>query len=114
MALVTLIGVSLGQYGPDPEGLPADAKCGWRQLAHEYGAKLRPDADGELRAALDLDTFCRDRPRPAVDLGWQPSPIGKPAPTAHTLHVAPTGDDTAVERPGGVTCYQATNRSLRK
>ena len=22
--------LSLGQYGPDPPGLPEDAKCGWR------------------------------------------------------------------------------------
>ena len=48
----------LGQYGPDPAGIPASFKCGWRKLAFEYGSALRPDATALIRDALDLQSYC--------------------------------------------------------
>eukprot|EP00966_Prymnesium_polylepis_P286538 6618895-Prymnesium_polylepis.1 len=56
--MISLAPLLLAQYGPDPPGVPTSFKCGWRQLAFEYGTELRPDASALLTEALQLPAYC--------------------------------------------------------
>ena len=78
------------QYGPDPPALPADAKCGWRKLAHKYATILRPDAAQLVGDALQIAAFCNES---------APLPLPRPPPSPQAvsltaLHVY-VGDDIA-------------------
>ena len=64
IALLAPLG-ALAQYGPDPDGVPADFLCGWRKLALSYSSALRPDAAGLVHDALELHKYCNGTvPRP--------------------------------------------------
>ena len=64
VALLAPLG-ALAQYGPDPDGVPADFLCGWRKLALSYSSALRPDAAGLVHDALELHKYCNGTvPRP--------------------------------------------------
>ena len=64
VAVITLLRVLVvtAQYGPDPEGVPADFACGWRQLAFEYATSIRPDASDVIKEALQLSHHCHGHP----------------------------------------------------
>lgn len=87
----------LAQYGPDPPGLPDEVKCGWRSLAYEYAARLRPDAADEVKAALNVGA-------PMKGCSWpmlaQPSISDVPLPRTISPHVinidGERGDDLAL------------------
>lgn len=54
----------MGQYGPDPSGVPDDFMCAWRQLALNYSTKLRPDSATLVFDALGLESMCPNMTRP--------------------------------------------------
>ena len=85
---VALLALCSAQYGPDPPGLPDDVKCGWRQLAYEYGTKLRPDAAHELSAALDLKSFCPGTVRPNAVTAFATAAVSATAIASSTLATA--------------------------
>ena len=58
--MLSLLVGAHAQYGPDPPALPADAKCGWRKLAHKYATILRPDAAQLVGDALQIAAFCNE------------------------------------------------------
>lgn len=49
-----VLGTALAQYGPDPNGVPGDFKCAWRNLTAEYANILRPDAAVLVHDALQV------------------------------------------------------------
>ena len=57
VALLAPLG-ALAQYGPDPDGVPADFLCGWRKLALAYATSLRPDSAAVVHDALQMSHFC--------------------------------------------------------
>lgn len=44
LLVATFCAVCDAQYGPDPDGVPPDFLCGWRQLAYNHSVRLRPDS----------------------------------------------------------------------
>eukprot|EP00054_Salpingoeca_dolichothecata_P007214 m.41893 g.41893 ORF g.41893 m.41893 type:complete len:814 (+) comp16925_c0_seq2:2-2443(+) len=74
LLVVCVFGGVQSQYGPDPDGTPADFKCGWRQLIANYSKVLRPDAEALVFDALQLDQYCNNtiRPNEASLPSWFP------------------------------------------
>eukprot|EP01062_Namystynia_karyoxenos_P003506 TRINITY_DN11258_c0_g1_i1.p1 TRINITY_DN11258_c0_g1~~TRINITY_DN11258_c0_g1_i1.p1 ORF type:complete len:903 (+),score=355.61 TRINITY_DN11258_c0_g1_i1:80-2788(+) len=88
LALAALLQGAAAQYGPDPQGVPADFLCEWRKLALGYATKLRPDAAAVAYDALLVADYCNNTvPRPNEASLPKAFPPHSPSPPAGAVFV---------------------------
>jgi hypothetical protein len=97
LSCAAAFGAPIDHYTPDPDGVPIDFICAYREYAAEFAARLRPDFDQTIVFdALMLGSLCNktysDIARPA---SAEPAIVREnPRPADSTIYVAVSGDDS--------------------